>query len=317
MIRNRPVTAILASIVTCAVVGCSAGPTSVAPTLRPTSPPVATATLEPTVEPTPAGTPEAVETITETFPYDVFAHAIDIDNEWLPLVPGTRWTWEGSATIDGERLDRKIVTTITDLTKVVDRVRTVVAYDESYTDGALDEAELAFFAQADDGKVWYLGEYPEDYEDGLFVEAPFWLAGLEDAKAGIAMQSMPRLATLSYSQGWGPKVGWTDRARVFEVGSETCVPFGCYHDVLVMDEFNRDSPDAHQLKYYAPGVGIVRVGWAGAAEVEQETLALTALDHLDAAGLAAVAVLAEALEAHALIVSPDVYARTERLQPRP
>src|SRR3989442_15955445 len=91
------------------------------------------------------------------------------------------------------------------------------------------------------------GRHPEEYEDGEFVEAPSWLAGSEDAKAGIMMQSEPAPATPSYSEGWGPKVGWTDRGRVFETGSETCVPFGCYKGVLVIDEFNRDEPDAHQL----------------------------------------------------------------------
>jgi hypothetical protein len=299
------------------VIACTATQATDAPTAHPTTVPVVTAAPTATTAPTPTSSPAAaVETITEDLPRGSFANSINIDNQWLPLIPGTRWTWEGSATIDGERLDRKIVTTITDLTKVIDGVQTVVAYDESYTDGALDEAELAFFAQADDGTVWYLGEYPEDYEDGVFVEAPFWLSGLEDAKAGIAMQASPRLATLSYSQGWGPKVGWTDRARVFETGSETCVPFGCYSDVLVMDEFNRDSPDAHQLKYYGPGVGIVRIGWAGAAEVEQETLELTDLAHLDAAAMDAARAKARALEAHALVVSPEVYGQTQPLGTR-
>ena len=205
---------------------------------------------------------------------------------------------------------RRVITAVTDLTKVIDGVRVVVAFDQDITDGVLEEAELAFYAQDDDGNVWRMGEYPEEYEDGAFTAAPTWLAGADDAKAGIMVQAEPREGTPSYSQGWGPKVDWTDRARVLEVGSETCVPFACYKDVLVTNEFNRGSPDAHQLKYYAPGVGNVRTGWAGALEEEQEALELTAFVHLTGDAFAAVRTRALALEAHAYVVSPDVYGKT-------
>jgi len=204
--------------------------------------------------------------------------------------------------------------TTTDLTKVIDGIRTVVNYELDYDSGELVEAELAFFAQDDDGAVWLIGEYPEEYEDGEFVEAPAWLAGSEGAKAGIMMQPEPALATPSYSEGWGPKVGWTDRGRVFETGSETCVPFGCYHGVLVIDEFNRDEPDAHQLKYYASGVGNVRVGWAGAKEEQQETLQLVKLVHFAPDALARERAAALVVERHAYVRSKDLYGKTEPAQ---
>ena len=293
--------------------GCSAQQPSASPTgtaVPPSASPVVQPSPSPTPEPT---TPPDEETLTEPFDYGNFADSTAIDNTWLPLIPGTQWTWDGEATVDGERLSRKMIIAVTDLTKVIDGVRVVVAYDQDITAGLLQEAELAFFAQDDDGNVWRMGEYPEEYEDGQFVEAPTWLAGLEGAKAGIQMQADPKLATLSYSQGWGPGVGWTDRARIFELGSETCVPFACYTDVLVVDEFNRDTPDAHQLKYYAPGVGNIRTGWAGAAEEEREELVLTDLAHFSGADLAAIREKALALEAHAYTVSPDIYGQTEPL----
>ena len=67
------------------------------------------------------------------------------------------------------------------------------------------EAELVFFAQADDGTVWHLGQYPESYVDGVLDEVPTWIHGLQDARAGIIMQATPQLGTPSYSQGWGPR----------------------------------------------------------------------------------------------------------------
>jgi hypothetical protein len=272
-------------------------------------------------EPSSPATSQGVQTagedsVTEVFEPANFTDPATIDNPWLPWVPGTQWTFEGSATVDGERIKRRVVNTTTDLTKVINGTRTVVNYELDYDSGQLVEAELVFFAQDDDGTIWLMGEYPEEYEDGKYVESKPWLAGLEDAKAGIMMMADPQLATPSYSEGWGPKVGWTDRARVFEMGSKTCVRAGCYTGVLVIDEFNRDEPDAHQLKYYASGVGGVRVGWAGSNEEEQETLELVKVVHLAPDALAKAGAAALALEVHAYAVNKDVYGKTEPAQQR-
>ena len=256
--------------------------------------------------------PQPTESQTEEFPRGQFSDPVTIDNVWLPLIPGTRWVFKGSDGVKpSERAEHGVVITITDLTKVIDGVPAVVAYDQDFEEGDLVEAELAFFAQADNGTVWQLGEYPEEYEDGALVEAPTWIAGLRDAKAGIMMKADPQVGGPSYSEGWGPEVGWTDRGRVFEVNSRTCVPAGCYENVLIIDEYNPDEPDAHQLKYYAPGVGNVRVGWAGALESNHEELELVSVGLLSADELAVVRSAALALEAHAYETSPDVYGRTQ------
>jgi hypothetical protein len=52
------------------------------------------------------------------------------------------------------------------------------------------------------------------------------------------------------------------------------VPVDCYDEVLVIEEFERNKPGAYQLKYYAPGVGDIRVGWRGPEEEEKEGLEL-------------------------------------------
>jgi hypothetical protein len=255
--------------------------------------------------------------LTETIDLTNFSDPTTIDNAWFPLTPGTRFTWEGGATIDGERLSRKVVFTVTDLTKVVAGVRTVVGYDIDYTDGVLEEAEIALWAQDDDGVVWHFGQYPEVYEDGEIVETPTWIHGYEDALAGISMKKEPEPFAPSYSQGWGPKVGWNDRAKVFEMGSQTCVPFGCYEDVLVIDEFSRDEPDAHQLKYYARGVGNIRVGWAGSKEEEQEVLELVSIQQLGQSAMGRVRAQVLAHDERGYRYSPDVYGQTAKAEPAP
>jgi hypothetical protein len=219
-----------------------------------------------------------------------FENSAHIDNRWLPFTPGTQFVYEGSAIVDEEgRQPRRVVTTVTDLSKVIDGVRTLVISEGDYTAGQLSEPELAFFAQDNAGNVWLVGEYPEEYENGKFDKAPAWISGQKGARAGITMPADPRVGTPSYAQGFAPPpVDFTDHAKVYKTGQQTCVPIDCYKNVLVTEEFNPDEPGAFQLKYYASGVGNVQVGWRGEKEEEKETLKLVDLNHLSSEALAKV-----------------------------
>jgi hypothetical protein len=99
------------------------------------------------------------------------------------------------------------------------------------------------------------------------------------------------------------------------VGQHTCVPAGCFDDVVVIDEFNPDEPGSHQLKYYAPGNGNVRVGWSGAKDEAKEVLTLIERSTLSTEEVAAARAGALALEESGFRLSPHVYAMTERSVP--
>jgi hypothetical protein len=240
-----------------------------------------------------------------------FTRSTRIDNQWTPLTPGMQFTFEGRANRGQGRLPHRVVFTVTDLTKVIDGVRTVVMWDRDFNAGQIVETELAFFAQDDDGNVWLLGEYPEEWEDGKFSGAPdVWFSGVADARAGIMMRADPRLGTSSYLQGFAPEIEFSDRARVHQTGQRTCVPLGCYDNVLVTDEWNAlEKGDAHQRKFYAPGLGNIRVGAAGGTE--QEVLVLVKLSHLDPGALAQAREEALKLERRAYRVRKDVYGGTQ------
>ncbi len=290
------------------VAACTSASTPAVPTAAPTVPPAPTAV--PTTESEPAAEATIdLESRLEEFDPDDFDDPTNIDNEWFPMKPGTQWTYEGFTEDSGLTVPHRIEFTVTDLTKEIEGVRTVVAWVNDYSEGQLVEAELAFYAQDDEGTVWYLGEYPEEYENEHFAGAPAWIAGLKGAKAGIKMQAEPQAGTPSYSQGWGPAVNWTDYAQVDQVGHETCVPVGCYEDVLVIAESSLAETDAFQLKYYARGVGQVQVGWRG-ADATKETLELVEMVQLSPEALAEIRAEALELEEHAYKVSKEVYDQT-------
>ena len=248
-----------------------------------------------------------------------FANPTTISNRWLPLRPGTQRVYEGSAIEEGEtkRSARRVVSTTTDVGKRIAGVRTLVVLEKDYTAGRLGEVSLTFFAQDDAGNVWLLGEYPEEYEDGKFADAPAWITGQKGARAGVAMPANPRPGGPDYSQGFAPPSGadFNDRARVHKTGQQTCTPVKCYENVLVTEEFEPGVAGAFQLKYYAPGVGNVRVGWRGAKEEEKETLELTSLKRLSPQALAKARKEALALDKRAYKRSSEAYAKTQPAKP--
>jgi hypothetical protein len=199
-----------------------------------------------------------------------------ITNHFYPLVPGTQFFLDGSVIDEaGVAHPHRIATTVTDLTKVVNGVNAMVIFDVDIQDGVLQESELFFVSQREDGSVWTLGEYPEEYDNGQLTGAPStWISGTEKARAGIAMLGHPTVGTPTYLQGLAPKVDFKDCATVFQTGEHVCVKTGCYDNVLETDEFAPLDPEGgHQRKFNAPGVGVIKVAAAGG--VDPEALQLT------------------------------------------
>jgi hypothetical protein len=199
-----------------------------------------------------------------------------IDNEWLSWDVGDRFIWNGHTVEEGERIPRRIVFTVTDMTKKINGIDALVGWDRDFRDGKLLETELVFFAQDKGGNVWHLGQYVEMYdEEGVFDGGHAWMVGhVEGAKAGIHMRAEPKLGTRPTSMGFAPPpYFWHDVSKTDAVAKRTCGPSRCWKDIVVIDEYEPSKPGAHQLKYYAHGIGNVRVGWRG-NDPDQEVLYL-------------------------------------------
>jgi hypothetical protein len=236
-----------------------------------------------------------------------------ITNKFLPLSPGMEFTLEGRANRGGGPLPHTVVLTVTDLTKVIDGIRTVVLWDVDSNEGEVQEAELAFHAQDEFGRVWGLGEYPEEFENGKFTGAPnTWISGVAGARGGVMMLAHPQLGTPRYLQGSAPTIDFLDCAQVFQTGQQVCVEGKCYNDVLVTDENSPLDPDSgHQRKFFAPGVGNIKV--TAVDDPEGETLVLTKVRRLGPNGLANARKAALKLEKRAYQVS-KVYRTTPPME---
>src|SRR6185369_15074019 len=79
----------------------------------------------------------------EKFDAAKFSHPTEITNPWFPMKPGLRMTFEGSSlTEEGTTVKRRMQINMTDLTKMVGGIKTVVSYDLDWAKGGLVEAEL-------------------------------------------------------------------------------------------------------------------------------------------------------------------------------
>src|SRR5262245_9746001 len=78
-----------------------------------------------------AQTSKATEDTLEAFDQNNFDRSTNVDNKWFPLQPGTQWVYKGFR----KGAPARVVQTVTDLTKVINGVRTVVVWDVDYKDG--------------------------------------------------------------------------------------------------------------------------------------------------------------------------------------
>jgi hypothetical protein len=278
--------------------------------LASTGAPGISANQEPTALPSGGSGPAASRPCDLLTPFNPanFPAAPHSINLWYPLVPGTQFILQGHANMGGTPLPHQVILTVTDLTKVVHGVRTVVMWDRDFSEGQLVEAELAFHAQDQAGNVWNLGEYPEVYAGGQFVGAPdTWISGLAQGQGGTLLPGNPQLGTPRFLQAYAPNI-IGDCGQVSAVGQRFCDLLNrCYDNVLVIDETSPPEPGIQQ-KYYAPGIGNFQIGAVN--DPQAEVLVLVEVRQLGQEECAAARQAALTLEQRAYQISPNLYGHT-------
>ena len=175
-----------------------------------------------------------------------------IDNPYFPLVPGKTFIYE-SHTSEGLTRDQFAVT---HNTRVIAGVTCVEVHDSAFTNGALTEDTLDWFAQDKDGNIWYFGENTHELEDGLIttIEGTF-MAGVNGDKPGIVMKAHPAVGDF-YRQEFSLGNA-EDYAETLSLNESVTVPFGSFDHCLRSRETTPLEPDLLEDKFYAPGVGSV------------------------------------------------------------
>jgi flagellar hook capping protein FlgD len=254
-----------------------------------------------------------------------FLKPTKIDNDWLPLKPGTQMILQGVANRGGGLLAHLVIFTVTDLIKRINGINCVVTWDQDIGSGVIQESELAFFAQSNEGDVWLSGEYPEEYDNGVFIGAEnTWIHGVEDASAGVTVVKEPVVGSPGYREAIALENDFWDCGMVYSL-AEAKHQHGHFdrdrdkdkgrgkdqdkdRDTLVIREWAPlDGCNVIQFKNYLEGVGVTHVG--ALDDPEGETLKLIEVRHLGRASMDSVRASALALDMHGPQVN-EIYATT-------
>jgi hypothetical protein len=135
-------------------------------------------------------------------------------------------------------------------------VRVAVVEVKEFEGGELVERTRDYFAQRDDGSVWYFGEKVDDYEDGKVVgHDGQWFAGRNGARPGLYMPAGVRVGQ-TFEQERAPGVA-EDRSTVVAVGQTVKTAAGTFRNCIkTRDVAPLDKKT--ESKFYCRGVGLVR-----------------------------------------------------------
>ena len=177
----------------------------------------------------------------------------NVDNKWFPLEPGTTWTYTG--TKDGEPATD--VVTVLDRTVVIDGVTTRVVFDRGYLNGQLEERTFDYYAQDDDGNVWYFGEdtVARDDNGNLTDTEGSFRAGVDGAEPGVIMQKHPEIGR-RFRQEWLPGHA-EDEFVAVDRHADVTVPYGTFKNALRTEEKTALEPGVLDNKFYVRGIGEV------------------------------------------------------------
>jgi hypothetical protein len=195
-------------------------------------------------------------------PFNPDTFVSKVGNKYFTLEPGTKFTYQRNTSKGIERTE----VTVLKETKTVMGVTTVVVWDRVWLNGKLKEDTRDWYAQDNDGNVWYFGEAVGNYVDGKLTSyTGSWEAGVRGAKPGIVMPANPRVG-LTYRQEHA-KGEAEDMGTIVALGKQVRVPHGTFNDCVQTRDWSRIERTANEFKYYCSEVGFVVLeesAWLGA-----------------------------------------------------
>jgi hypothetical protein len=135
-------------------------------------------------------------------------------------------------------------------------VDTAVIQYVAYLDGRIQEVALDWYAQADDGSVWYFGEDVFNYEDGKVADTEgTWIAS-DETPAAMIMPTKPAVGNV-YRPENAPGVVF-EEVRVEKIDQTVAGPSGDISGAIEVMELHMDGK--REGKVFAPGYGEFSTG---------------------------------------------------------
>jgi hypothetical protein len=185
----------------------------------------------------------------------------EIDHPYWPMTPGSRWLYaEGTNEVEVRVLSQ---------TKSVLGIEARIVHDVLREDGAVVEDTYDWYAQDEDGNVWYLGEDTRELENGrVKTREGSWEAGIDGAQPGILLPGKPKPGLAYRQEHYAGHA--EDRAKVLSLDGQAIVPYGPFAGLLTTEETTPLEPGLVEHKLYARGIGpVLAVTVAGGSGREE------------------------------------------------
>jgi hypothetical protein len=147
-------------------------------------------------------------------------------------------------------------------------VDTAVSQYVAYLDGRIHEVAIDWYAQADDGSVWYFGEDVFNYEDGKVADTKGTWVARDATPAAMIMPAKPQVGNV-YRPENAPGIAF-EEVRVDKVDQHIDGPSGKISGAIEVNELHMDG--TREGKVFAPGYGEFSTGSAG-GDLEAASLA--------------------------------------------
>jgi len=185
-----------------------------------------------------------------------FSHPRDINNPLLPLATLKADILEGKEGAKKIRIERIAKPDVHKTFQIGNESVEALAVEErDYENGELAETALDYFAQSDDGAVYYLGEEVDEFKNGKLVSHEgSWMLGKDTQKPGIIIPGHPRIGDKFKSEDVSKEIHEDD--EVISLSERVQTPAGTYDNCVKVKEKLADG--AIEYKYYASGIGVVR-----------------------------------------------------------
>jgi hypothetical protein len=148
------------------------------------------------------------------------------------------------------------------------KVEALVSQYVAFLDGRIHEVAYDFYAQDDDGAVWYFGEDVFNFKDGVIADTHgTWIAGA-DGPAAMIMPGDPEVGDVYRPENIPGFV--FEEVTVKAINRTLDGPLGPIEGGIVIEELHMDNTT--ETKTFAPGYGEFLT--AGDGDVEALTLAV-------------------------------------------
>jgi hypothetical protein len=185
-----------------------------------------------------------------------FSHPRDITNPLLPLAYLKEDILEGTEGGVKVRVERTVLPDRRKVFKIAGQtVEALVMEDREFKNGALEEVTRDYFAQDDEGNVYYLGEDVDEYANGrVSGHEGAWLLGKDTQNPGVIIPAHPKAGDKFKSEDVNKEIHESD--EVVSISETVSVPAGTFENCVKVKELLADG--STEFKFYAPGIGVVR-----------------------------------------------------------